>query len=99
MRMRVTWGERERGATSRQKQKVYRPMKKSSRWLIGTAFIVFIATIFLNGPTFAESPAGVTNIFKPLSVPAQAIYDVSLLALAICAGIFLVVGGLLAYTV
>ena len=44
-------------------------------------------------------PTGVTNIFKPLSTPAQAIHEVSLLVLAICAGIFLVVGGLLAYTV
>ena len=47
----------------------------------------------------ADAPTGVTNIFKPLSTPAQAIYEISLLALAICAGIFLVVGGLLAYTV
>ena len=47
----------------------------------------------------ADAPTGVTNIFKPLSTPAQAIYEVSLLVLAICAGIFLVVGGLLAYTV
>ena len=71
---------------------------KSSLWALGAASFLF-ATISLAGPTFADSPTGVTNIFKPLSIPAQAIYDVSLLALAICAGIFLVVGGLLAYTV
>ena len=70
-----------------------------SRWAIGTAFFVLIATTFLVGPTFAAAPGGVTNIFKPLSTPAQAIHEVSLLVLAICAGIFLVVGGLLAYTV
>ena len=47
---------------------------------------------------FAATSGGVTNIFKPLSTPAQAIYEVSLLVLAICAGIFLVVAGLLTYT-
>src|SRR4029077_1829809 len=74
-------------------------MKKSSRWSIETASSVFIATTFLLGPAFAaDAPTGVTNIFKPLSTPAQAIYEVSLLVLAICAGIFLVVAGLLTYT-
>jgi cytochrome c oxidase subunit 2 len=75
-------------------------VKKSSRCAIETAFFVSIATIFLIAPTFAaDAPTGVTNIFRPLSTPAQAIREISLLALAICAGIFLVVGGLLAYTV
>src|SRR5215475_9955338 len=72
----------------------------SARWAIGNAFFLFTATAFLVDPTFAaDAPTGVTNIFKPLSTPAQAIREVSLLVLAICAGIFLVVGGLLAYTV
>ena len=35
------------------------------------------------------------NIFKPLSAPAESVYEVSLLALLICAAIFLVVSGLL----
>jgi len=35
------------------------------------------------------------NIFKPLSAPAESVYEVSLLALLICAAIFLVVAGLL----
>ena len=70
-------------------------MKKSSRWALGTASFLFIATTFLVVPAFAaDVPTGVTNIFKPLSTPAQAIHEVSLLVLAICAGIFLVVGGL-----
>jgi cytochrome c oxidase subunit 2 len=68
--------------------------------VIGTAFFVSIATTFLVAPALAVGvPTGVTNIFKPLSTPAQAIHEVSLLVLTICAGIFLVVGGLLAYTV
>ena len=70
------------------------------RWALGTASFLFIATTFLVDQTFAaDAPTGVTNIFKPLSTPAQAVYENSLLALAICAAIFLVVGGLLAYTV
>ncbi|HEY6365171.1 MAG TPA: cytochrome c oxidase subunit II transmembrane domain-containing protein, partial [Candidatus Binatia bacterium] len=79
--------------------KVHLPKKKSSLWALAAASFLFIATTFLVGPTFAAAPDGVTNIFKPLSTPAQAIYEVSLLALAVCAGIFLVVGGLLTYTV
>ena len=66
--------------------------------LLGSAgFVYTIATIPV-GSTFAATSSGVTNIFKPLSTPAQAIYEVSLLVLAICAGIFLVVAGLLTYT-
>jgi len=39
----------------------------------------------------------VTNIFRPLSQPAQEIKETSFLVLAICAVIFLVVAGLLVY--
>ena len=79
--------------------KVHRPTKKSARWAIGTAAFLFIATTWLVAPAFAaDAPTGVTNIFKPLSTPAEAIHEVSLLVLAICAGIFLVVAGLLTYT-
>jgi cytochrome c oxidase subunit 2 len=73
-------------------------MKKSSRWALGTAFFLCTATIFAVDPACAAAPTGVSNIFKPVSTPAQAVYELSLLALAICGGIFLVVGGLLAYT-
>lgn len=45
------------------------------------------------------NPSGITNIFQPLSQPAQEVKELSLLVLAICAVIFLVVAGLLAYTV
>src|SRR6266481_1740374 len=46
-----------------------------------------------------DGSASVTNIFSPLSTPAEAIYENALLVLVICAGIFLIVGGLLAYTI
>lgn len=42
---------------------------------------------------------GVTNIFSPLSQPAQEIKETSFLVLAICAVIFVVVGGLLIYSI
>ena len=44
----------------------------------------------------ANSP---TSIFAPYSTPADSIYHLSRLVLGICAGIFVVVGGLLLYVV
>src|SRR5262245_52416214 len=75
------------------------PRWKTSCGPLSVTFFLFLAPPFLVGPTFADVPTGVTNIFKPLSTPAQAIHEVALLALAVCAGIFVVVGGLLAYVV
>jgi cytochrome c oxidase subunit II len=40
----------------------------------------------------------VANIFRPLSTPAESIYGLSMLVLAVCLVIFLVVAGLLTYT-
>src|SRR5215475_2080783 len=48
---------------------------------------------------FAGAPEQVTNIFKPHSTPGDLIYQISLLVLAICGAIFLVVSGILTYTV
>ncbi|MBV9959606.1 MAG: cytochrome c oxidase subunit II [Acidobacteria bacterium] len=45
------------------------------------------------------NPSGTTNIFRPLSQPAQEVQELSLLVIAICTVIFLVVAGLLAYTI
>jgi cytochrome c oxidase subunit 2 len=65
------------------------------------ALIVFAAFATAVRPVAAQSPASlpVPSIFHPVSPPAQAVYELSLLVLGICAGIFLVVGGLLAYSV
>ncbi|MBV9874054.1 MAG: cytochrome c oxidase subunit II [Verrucomicrobia bacterium] len=41
----------------------------------------------------------VQNIFDPLSAPAETLYSVSLLVMAVCAAIFLIVGGLLTYAI
>jgi cytochrome c oxidase subunit 2 len=68
-------------------------------WVFTTAFVLCSTATFSAAPAFAAAPNRVTSIFKPLSTPAQAVYEISLLALAICGAIFLVVAGLLAYTI
>ena len=62
------------------------------------ALAVALVTALLAGTAAAGAPDQVTNIFKPLSTPAEAIAQVAWLTLAVCAGIFLIVVGLLAYT-
>lgn len=47
---------------------------------------------------FGADPSSVTNIFRTHSTPAKSIADYSVLVMAICAVIFLVVAGLLVYT-
>jgi len=47
----------------------------------------------------AHSPLSPTNIFAPVSTPAQSIFDLSLFVLTVTASIFLVVFSLLAYAV
>src|SRR5215510_2365702 len=42
---------------------------------------------------------GVTSIFRPLAQPAQEIKESSILVLAVCAVIFVVVAGLLLYAI
>lgn len=46
---------------------------------------------------FLEQPS--TSMFAPQAAPARSIFGLSLLVLGICAGIFLIVGGLLLYTI
>jgi cytochrome c oxidase subunit 2 len=48
---------------------------------------------------FGQTVYPVANMFDPEATPADSIYNVSLLMLAICAAIFLVVGGLLLFTI
>lgn len=63
------------------------------------ALSVSFAIVFLARLAQANGPSTVTNIFHPLSTPAVYVHELSLLVLAICAVIFLIVGGLLTYTV
>jgi cytochrome c oxidase subunit 2 len=60
--------------------------------------------LLLCGPAVAFAASGdnaftPTNIFVPFSTPAHAIYQNASLVVTICAAIFLVVGGLLAYSI
>ena len=48
---------------------------------------------------FGQSAHPVANMFKPQATPADSVYNVSMLMLAICAAIFLVVGGLIVFTI
>ncbi len=48
---------------------------------------------------WAAAPLPIPSLFDPLSRPADEIYVLSLLVLGVCAAIFVVVGGLLAYAV
>src|SRR6266853_2457285 len=48
---------------------------------------------------FGQSLHPVGNIFKPQATPAESVYHLSLLVLTICAAIFLVVAGLLTFTI
>src|SRR5690349_6434685 len=62
------------------------------------ALLLALATGMLATTVNAAEPDRVTNIFKPLSTPAESVYQSALLTLAVCAVIFVIVGGLLAYT-
>jgi cytochrome c oxidase subunit II len=63
--------------------------------LIGLAGAASGATSGLGGETAVQTP----NIFAPTSTPAFAIRDLSWFVLGICAVIFVVVAGLLTYSI
>jgi cytochrome c oxidase subunit 2 len=73
------------------------PMKLRWRPLLSFAASVVVIAGLVH-PAFGN-PAQVTNLFQPLSQPAQEIKELSLLVLAICAAIFLIVVGLLVYAI
>ena len=70
----------------------------SSVSLIRALSISFVFTLTVV-PVFADGPSSITDIFKPDGTPARAIFNYTVLVLAICLAIFVVVVGLLAYTV
>src|SRR5258708_36063464 len=48
---------------------------------------------------FGQDLHPIANMFNPKATPADSVYNVSMLMLAICAAIFVVVGGLLTFTI
>ena len=71
----------------------------SSRAWFARALFLYVAFALTAAPAFADGASGVTHIFKPDGTPARAISDYTMLVLAICAAIFVVVADLLVYTV
>jgi len=53
----------------------------------------------LAGMAYAGTPDQVTNIFNPLSTPAESVHRIAIFTLAICAVIFIIVAGLLIYAI
>ena len=49
--------------------------------------------------TVAQSEHPVANIFQPQATPAESVYHLSLLVLSVCATIFIIVAGLLVFTI
>lgn len=73
--------------------------QKTLRAVIVFAFSLFWIIGFSHvEPAFGKND-GVTSIFRPLSQPAQEIKETSFLVLAVCAVIFVVVAGLLVYSI
>jgi cytochrome c oxidase subunit 2 len=66
-----------------------------TRSLILAGYLLVAKLVFGAG----EGPSQDTNIFKPASTPANSIFNLSLFVLAITGTIFVVVGGLLVYSV
>jgi cytochrome c oxidase subunit 2 len=60
-------------------------------------FFLSCTIIVLASIGLADQSGGTTNIFKPESTPARTISGYSILVLAICAAIFVIVAALLAY--
>lgn len=60
--------------------------------------LVFAALALLQGPTPALPEHRIANIFKPLATPAESEFDIALFTIALTAAIFVVVAGLIIYT-
>ena len=71
--------------------------------LTGMAIIVslgaMISTVVAAGPMTGDDNVQISSIFDPISTPAQSVYELALLVLGICAGIFVIVAGFLTYTI
>ncbi len=65
------------------------------RWWIGASALLL--TVPAHAAT--DQPARLSSIFDPVSPPAAEIYTLALLVLGICAAIFVVVGGLMVYSI
>ena len=53
----------------------------------------------MTGVALGQTVHPVGNIFDPQATPAESVYHLSLLVMAVCAAIFFVVAGLLTFTI
>ena len=76
---------------------------KATVGLTGMAIIVspgvMISIVVAAGPMTGDDNVQISSIFDPISTPAQSVYELALLVLGICAGIFVIVAGFLTYTI
>jgi cytochrome c oxidase subunit II len=74
---------------------------KSNNFFADEMFRAVIVLLSLESAAFGASAPSLspTNIFAPNSTPADSIFNLSLFVLSVTAGIFVIVGGLLAYSV
>ena len=70
-------------------------LQMTKRWQLGWLGFGLLSVRL----AFAQATKPVENIFQPSSTPAQSVFDLSMLVLAICGAIFVIVTGLLVYTV
>jgi cytochrome c oxidase subunit 2 len=74
-------------------------IKSSTLWLLAGTILLLVCslTVWASGPTGSSSHG--TNIFAPVSTPAKSIADLSIFVLVITGTIFVIVFGLLVYSV
>jgi cytochrome c oxidase subunit 2 len=63
------------------------------------SFRLVVFSCIIAVAAFGQEVHSVGNIFQPRATPAESIYHLSLLVLAVCAAIFLVVSGVLTYII
>src|SRR6266446_1131619 len=100
--MEMNWTWRSRCGKRRQMPGLSRRCARSRLFAIGVTVLSLLALpTALSGIAGAEDLPihSIQNIFDPKSGPAETLYWLSILVLAICTGIFLVVGGLLTYAI
>lgn len=81
-------------------QTIGRALRDSGARLFWSVFLLVTAALpgIVNAQT-ADQIRSVQNIFEPVGAPAEMLYRTSVLALLICLGIFVIVGGLLLYAI
>jgi cytochrome c oxidase subunit II len=89
-------GGKRRKTTSR-RGRCLRSDRKTAFSLLGVVITSF--SVLVQASAQDSTIRAVQNIFDPLSAPAEILYRISLLVLAFCAGIFLIVAGLLTYAI